>query len=965
MRQSILLLAVVCGFHLSVLAAPSGLKRATVEEISGEVVIKREADATGQKAALKDSVTGKDIIRTGKKSRAELEFEDRSICRLGSNTVFSFDPQSRDMAFARGVALVHVPPGQGGARIATPAATAAIQGDTIVIRATVMPDGTSATQFTALSPRGGPTDGNIIVTLNNNPNASFRLEGGQIAIVPANATSLSQVPRAEVDIGTFSRNSPMLQNLPDTAKQEVSMVSVSQNLAFDSGAAQRTEYAIVGDQVVKADANGNFTAPPPPAPVPTTTATTTPIGGTVMADGTVVMPDGTTVSPDGTITKTDGTTLTSTTLADGTQVMPDGTTVSPDGTITKTDGTTFTGTTEGTTSPSGTTTAISPSGTYTAPDGTTFTSGGGTYSTATTTFFSPDASFNTLTSFQATLAQVTGGTTTTAPHPPFLVSYGGNVQVTLNGASLGVYDRFLFNTDTGSISYFDTSSANPTISAFTLGTDYNFGRDDVLGISQFAFDRLTITAAPIKVEGSYELRLHTVNNSAAAAPLQIGTGNSTVTFASGTPNRVNMVTDYSGNITQAGGGTLTVSGGVEIGSPSGSVTLAGTVDTSGSAPGNPRAITVNAANNISVNTLTASGTGVADGGLIDVRAPNGTVTLNGALTSNGGATSADGGTINVKGNTVAFAGTASDIIANGVGGGDGGKVSVDSASSLATVAGAIITADGASGGAGGTIDLKGASIAIPAGSQISATGSDVAITGGKGGTVNLTATTSSISLTTSGSSIIQVGGGNGTTGVGGQGGTVNLTGTAITTTSGVGTTAGIISAAGGTATTGTGGLGGTINIDASSGNISLSSTATGSNIPILNVVGGVSSSGTGGKGGTIDLATAVGNISAATSTDATILNAAGATGSTGGQGGALLFSAPTSIIITDTAATAGSFDTISAAAGSGGSPTAGTITVQGITQTSASHLNIDASGSTSASAPGTTPGTDGVYTQTP
>jgi hypothetical protein len=240
-------------------AAPPPLKRASVEELSGDVIIRKETDKDPRKAALKDIVQGKDVIRTGKKSRAELEFEDRSICRLGSNTVFSFNPDTRDMAFTRGVALVHVPPGKGGARIATPAATAAISGDTVVVRASVMPDGTPATQFTAMSPRGGPTEGDIQITLNSNPNETFVLPAGHIAIVPENATSLSQVPRAEIDVATFAARSPMLQNLPPTAAQELDMVAVEQAKAFESGAAQRTDYAVVGDKVVKADKDGNFT----------------------------------------------------------------------------------------------------------------------------------------------------------------------------------------------------------------------------------------------------------------------------------------------------------------------------------------------------------------------------------------------------------------------------------------------------------------------------------------------------------------------------------------------------------------------------------------------------------------------------------------------------------------------------------------------------------------------------------
>ena len=257
----------------------SGFKKATVEDISGEVTLRKEASGADRKAALKDAIQGKDVVRTGKKSRAELEFSDKSIARLGSNTIFSFDPESRNMAISRGVALVHVPPGNGGARIATPAATAAISGDTLVIRATVMPDGTPATQFTRLSPQGGPTEGNVRITLNNNPNTSFPLDPGNVAIVPQNATSVAQCPRAEIDVATFAAKSPILRDLPPTAAQELNMVVGAQDQAFASGAAQRTEFALIGDRVVKADDSGNFV----PGQAPPTES--------ILPEGTV--PDGT------------------------------------------------------------------------------------------------------------------------------------------------------------------------------------------------------------------------------------------------------------------------------------------------------------------------------------------------------------------------------------------------------------------------------------------------------------------------------------------------------------------------------------------------------------------------------------------------------------------------------------------------------------------------------------------------
>lgn len=739
-------------------AAPAGLKKASIEEISGDVIVKKESDVADRKAVLKESIIGKDIIRTGKKSRAELEFEDQSICRLGSNTIFSFDPQTRDMAFSRGVALVHVPPGKGGARIATPAATAAIQGDTLVVRATVMPDGTPATQFTALSPRGGPTDGNIMVTLNNNPNATFRLEGGQVAIVPANANSLSQVPRAEIDVGTFTAKSPILQGLPPTAKNEVQIVTVNQSALFNSGAAERTPYAIVGDQVVKADANGNFT-PPPPSPIRAGAGNPPPPGGTVMPDGTVVMPNGTKISPDGTITRPDGTTSTATTLADGTQVMPDGTKVSPDGTVVRPDGTTYAGTARG-------------NSTYTAPDGTALSYNSPTYSgSSTMSFFSPDHPLNTaFNPFQETLAQILGKNDLPPPHPPFIVPYDGTYLATISSSAT-------FDTGTG------------FITGLTLGTHYNFGRDDVLGISQFSFDRLTLNGASISVQGPYDLRLHTVNNSATANPIQI-TGNNTIAFAAGTPHKVELVTDFGGNITQSSStDTLSVNGSVNMLAPSGNVTSSGTIDTSGASAGINRNVAITG-HSVSTGTITTTGATGGNGGNVDIHSLNatGTITLNNAITTTGGTTTTsvagDGGNVKISANTITFGGSSSIQASGGAAtstgiAGNGGTVSINTPNALATVSGVTIISNGGAGtssgvgGDGGIINLAGNSISIPAGSTLSAAGGAGSSLGGDGGVINLKGTGGAVGLTTSTDvSILNAAGGTGSTG--GNGGALNF-----------------------------------------------------------------------------------------------------------------------------------------------------------------------------------------------
>jgi hypothetical protein len=106
-------------------------KQASVEELNGTVSIRRESDEKA--AALHDIISGRDAIKTGNSSRAELRFWDKSFARLGSNTIFSFDPEHRNLVIRQGTGLFVVPKGLGGTTISSPSATAGILGTTVYL----------------------------------------------------------------------------------------------------------------------------------------------------------------------------------------------------------------------------------------------------------------------------------------------------------------------------------------------------------------------------------------------------------------------------------------------------------------------------------------------------------------------------------------------------------------------------------------------------------------------------------------------------------------------------------------------------------------------------------------------------------------------------------------------------------------------------------------------------------------
>jgi len=101
---------------------------ATVTRIENHVTLGNHAGGNERPALLHDVIQAQTYIFTKDESRAELEFPDHSIVRVGQNTVFSFDAASRTLSLEKGAMLFYVPPGSGEGNIKTPSLTAAITG---------------------------------------------------------------------------------------------------------------------------------------------------------------------------------------------------------------------------------------------------------------------------------------------------------------------------------------------------------------------------------------------------------------------------------------------------------------------------------------------------------------------------------------------------------------------------------------------------------------------------------------------------------------------------------------------------------------------------------------------------------------------------------------------------------------------------------------------------------------------
>lgn len=87
----------------------------------------RGGESVTRLAAVQDVVKARNFLLTENDARAELQYPDGSIVRVGQNTVFTFEADSRTLSLTKGTFIFYVPKGQGGV-IKTPSLTAAITG---------------------------------------------------------------------------------------------------------------------------------------------------------------------------------------------------------------------------------------------------------------------------------------------------------------------------------------------------------------------------------------------------------------------------------------------------------------------------------------------------------------------------------------------------------------------------------------------------------------------------------------------------------------------------------------------------------------------------------------------------------------------------------------------------------------------------------------------------------------------
>lgn len=113
---------------LSGFAAP--FASATVTKVEHKVFLgERQSDRSVKRpAAPNDVMKAQNFLQSESDSRAEIQYPDGSVVRVGQNSVFSFNAASRELVLDKGSLLFHIPKGAGGGTLKTASLTAAITG---------------------------------------------------------------------------------------------------------------------------------------------------------------------------------------------------------------------------------------------------------------------------------------------------------------------------------------------------------------------------------------------------------------------------------------------------------------------------------------------------------------------------------------------------------------------------------------------------------------------------------------------------------------------------------------------------------------------------------------------------------------------------------------------------------------------------------------------------------------------
>jgi FecR protein len=127
-----------------------------------------------------DVIKGDSALQTGSNSRAELEFPDLTITRVGSNALFRFVAGTREMILDSGTMLFSSPKGAGGGKVQAGAITAAVTGSDFLL------SNAGRIKVICLSHK-------VLVYFTGNPKIRIVLRPGEMIDIASRATKMPRV----------------------------------------------------------------------------------------------------------------------------------------------------------------------------------------------------------------------------------------------------------------------------------------------------------------------------------------------------------------------------------------------------------------------------------------------------------------------------------------------------------------------------------------------------------------------------------------------------------------------------------------------------------------------------------------------------------------------------------------------------------------------------------------------------
>jgi hypothetical protein len=165
-------------------------------------------------AKTKDQLEEKSVVDTGAASLTELDFDDSSVLRLGSNTQFSFQSKERIIKLDKGTMLMNVPPGNGGITVDGGGVTGAVSGTTVMASR----DEQGNFSFMILEGQGGGK-------VTGKDGVPIFLGAGQMATVHQDGKPTKVV---EVHIDAVRDVSPLFQDFPTNLNGSEKVLNTTQ-----------------------------------------------------------------------------------------------------------------------------------------------------------------------------------------------------------------------------------------------------------------------------------------------------------------------------------------------------------------------------------------------------------------------------------------------------------------------------------------------------------------------------------------------------------------------------------------------------------------------------------------------------------------------------------------------------------------------------------------------------------------